>query len=132
MIVVSSTDSSAQGLDGIPEDVVKAALNSKSSVIYSGVMREQLMPMGDAAAVAVTRVLSGARPQADTVDRVLLAIDFSFESPEAIANPADRQPRTALFVLASLDQQHLTVEQRSHLVKLRKKLKSFARESDFG
>jgi hypothetical protein len=117
-------------LDGIPEHAVKAALNSKSSVIYSGIMRKQLMPMGDAAAVAVTRVLAGERPQADAVDRILLIIEFSFDSPEAIAKQADQQPKTALFVLASLDQQHLTVEQRTHLAQLRKKLKSLASDSD--
>jgi hypothetical protein len=129
-LVISPSSSSAQELDGIPEHVVKAALNPKSSVIYSGIMRKQLMPMGDAAAVAVTRVLAGERPQADAVDRVLLIIEFSFDSPEAIANQADQQPKTALFVLASLDQQHLSVEQRNHLVQLRKKLKSLASGSD--
>ena len=66
----------AQELDGVPEHVVKAALNPKSEVIYSGVTRKQLMPMGDSAAVAITRVLAGERPRADTVDRVLLIIEL--------------------------------------------------------
>ena len=67
-------------------------------------------PMGDAAAVAITRVLAGKRPQSDTVDRVFLIIEFSFDSPEAIVNQADRKPKTALFVLASLDQEALSTE----------------------
>lgn len=124
ILVVSPSSSSAQELDGIPEHVVKAALNPKSSVVYSGIMRKQLRGMGDAAAVAITRVLAGERPLPDTVDRILLIIESSFDSPEAIANQADQQPKTALFVLAALDQQHLSVEQRKRLVVLRMKLKS--------
>jgi len=118
--------SSAQELDGVPEHVVKVALNPKSEAIYSGVMRKQLMPMGDAAAVAITRVLAGKRPQSDTVDRVFLIIEFSFDSPEAIVNQADRKPKTALFVLASLDQQALSTEQKKHLIELRMKLEGLA------
>lgn len=123
---VLRNSSPAQELDGVPEHVVKAALNPKSEVIYSGVMRKQLMPMGDAAAVAVTRVLAGKRPQPDTVNRVLLIIEFSFDSPEAIVNQADQKPKTALFVLGSLDQQALTTEQRKHLRELRMKLEALA------
>jgi len=124
MLVVSPSKSYSQELDGIPEQVVKAALDPKSEVIYSGIMRKQLMRMGDAAAVAITRVFAGERPEADTVDRILLIIEFSFDSPEAIADQADQRPKTALFVLASLDQQHLSVEQRKRLVVLRMRLKS--------
>ena len=80
--------------------------------------------MGDAAAVAITRVLAGERPQADIVDRILLVIEFSFESPEVIVNQADQKPRAALFVLAFLDQQPLRTEQRTRLLHLRKKLKT--------
>jgi len=123
---VLPNSSPAQELDGVPEHVVKAALNPKSEVIYSGVMRKQLMPMGDAAAVAITRVLAGKRPQPDTVNRVLLIIEFSFDSPEAIVNQADRKPKTALFVLASLDHQELSTEQRKHLSELRMKLETLA------
>lgn len=122
--------SSAQELDGVPEHVVKVALNPKSEAIYSGVMRKQLMPMGDAAAVAITRVLAGRRPQSDTVDRVFLVIEFSFDSPEAIVNQADRKPKTALFVLASLDQEALSTEQKKHLIELRMKLEGLASDPE--
>src|ERR1700722_10533549 len=117
---------SAQELDGVPEHVVKVALNPKSKAIYSGVMRKQLMPMGDAAAVAITRVLAGKRPQSDTLGRGFLIIEFSFDSPEAIVNQADRKPKTALFVLASLDQEALSTEQKKHLIELRMKLEGLA------
>ena len=62
ILVVSASSSSAQELDGIPEHVIEAALNPKSEVIYSGIMRKQLMRMGDASAVAITRILAGERP----------------------------------------------------------------------
>ena len=124
VLVVLRSSLAAQELDGVPEHVVKAALNPKLEVIYSGIMRKQLMTMGDSAAVAITRVLAGKRPQAATVDRVLLIIEFSFDSPEAIVKQADQKPRTALFVLAFLDQQALSTEQRERLSQLRRKLET--------
>jgi hypothetical protein len=89
-------------------------------------MRKQLMAMGDAASVAITRILAGELPQTDTVDRMLLVIEFSFDSPEAIVNPDDQKPRTALFVLASLDQQKLGTEQKKRLRHLRTMLEALA------
>ncbi len=130
VFLVLPNSSSAQELDGIPEHVVKAALNPRSEVIYSGIMRKQLMPMGDAAAVAITRVLAGKRLQPDTVDRVMLVIEFSFDSPEAIVNQADQTPKTALFVLTSFDQQTLSTEQRKRLSQLRTKLEALASDPD--
>ncbi len=124
VFVILPSRSAAQELDGVPEHVVKVALDPKSEVIYSGIMRKQLMAMGDAASVAITRVLAGERPQTDTVDRVLLIIEFSFDSPEAIVNQEDQKPRTALFVLASLDQQKLSTEQKKRLGQVRAKLKA--------
>src|SRR6185437_15951702 len=114
--------SAAQELDGVPEHVVKVALNPNSEVVYSGIMRKQLMAMGDSAAVAVTRVLAGNRPGAEAINRVLLILEFSFDSPEEIVNQADQKPKTALFVLAFLDQQALSNEQKKHLGQLRTKL----------
>lgn len=124
LLVMFPGGSPAQELDGIPEHVVKVALNPKSTVVYSGVMRKQVAAMGDAAAVAITKVLGGERPQTDIVDRILFVIEISFESPEAIVSKADQKPRTALFVLASLEQQPLNPEQKKRLVHLTKKLKT--------
>ncbi len=127
MVLLASPSSlCAQALDGTPEHVLTAALDTKSTVVFSGVMQKQLGAMGDAAAVAITKVLAGSSPQPDVVDRVLLAIEISFEYPEKIAEQADQKPRTALFVLASLDQRRLAPEQIERLVKLRKKLTSLA------
>lgn len=130
VFLVLPSASFAQELDGVPEHVVRAALNPKSEVIYSGIMRKQLMPMGDAAAVAITRVLAGKRLEPEIVDRVLLVLEFSFDSPEAIVNQADQKPKTALFVLASLDQQSQRTEQRKRLNQLRTKLEALASDTD--
>jgi hypothetical protein len=126
VLLVSPSSSPAQELDGVPEHVVKASLNPNSEVIYSGIMRKQLSPMGDSAAVAITRVLAGERPHTDVVDRILLVIEFSFEFPEAIVDEGDKKPKTALFVLASLDERTLSVEQKKRLVQLITKLKAVA------
>ncbi len=61
---------------------------------------------------------------------MLQIIEFSFDTPQAIANQADVKPNTALFVLAFLDQRRLTVEQKSSLEKLRMKVKSFTSDSN--
>ena len=124
LLLLPATFSLAQELDGIPEHVVNVALNPKSAALYSGVMRKQLAPMGDAAAVAITKALSGERLRPEIVDRILLVIEFAFESPEAIVDLANLKPQTALFVLAYLDQQPLSAAQRERLVVLRKKLKT--------
>jgi hypothetical protein len=123
LLVALPSSLSGQELDGIPEHVVKVALNPKSTVIYSGIMQKQLTPMGDAAAVAVTKVLAEGPPNAEIVDRILLVIEISFESPEAILNQADQKPKTALFVLRFLDQRTLGTEQRNRLLQLKKKLR---------
>jgi hypothetical protein len=130
VLVVLPSSSAAQELDGVPDHVIKAALSPNSEVIYSGIMRKQLMPMGDAAAVAITRVLAGKRLHPDTVDRVLLIIGFSFDSPETVVNQADQKPMTALFVLAALNQQALSTEQRKRLGRQRTKLEALASDPD--
>jgi hypothetical protein len=125
-----TSSSPAQESGEAPEQIVDLALSPKSTVIYTGWMRKQLAPLGDAAAVAITKELAGKRPQADIVDRVLLIIEFAFDSTETIANQADQKPKTALFVLAFLNQQALSTDQRKNLHELRMKLKTLASDPE--
>jgi len=55
-----------------------------------------------------------------------MVIAISFESPEAIVDEADKKPKTALFVLASLNDPPLRAEQRKRWMQLRKKLETLA------
>ncbi len=59
--------------------------------------------MGDAAAVAVTKVLAGRSGlSASEYDSVLTVIHTAFAAPQIIEMESDREPRTALFVLEYL------------------------------
>jgi hypothetical protein len=58
--------------------------------------------MGDAAAIVVTRVLAGRAVGTAEIDSVLVVLDSCFADPSMVT-AADREPRTALFVLRSMD-----------------------------
>ena len=86
------------------EHVVRAILESpKPGITYTGLEEKQLSRMGDSAAVAVTKVLSGKQVSSRDVDRVLLVIRLAFSAPELIQSPVDREPRTSLFILKALE-----------------------------
>ncbi|HYM11898.1 MAG TPA: hypothetical protein VEU62_14270 [Bryobacterales bacterium] len=64
---------------------------------------KQLSRMGDAAAVAVTKLYGEKQFRADDVDGVLVVIHLSFSAPGIVETVSDREPRTTLFVLRYLD-----------------------------
>ena len=71
---------------------------------YSGFVDKELGRMGDAAAVAVTKVLGGtANLPVDQVDTILTVIHLAFAAPQLVEVVSDREPRTALLVLRYLD-----------------------------
>ena len=51
----------AQVPDNSPEDAIRDALDQKSDFYGSGIMDKQLSRMGDAAAVAITKVIAGKK-----------------------------------------------------------------------
>jgi hypothetical protein len=59
--------------------------------------------MGDAAAVAVTKVFGEKELRPDDIDRILMVVHISFAAPRVVENESDRQPRTTLFLLRYLD-----------------------------
>jgi len=60
-------------------------------------------PMGDAAAVVLTKVLGGRTISANQIDSSLLILNMAFGDPNAVEIPSDRKPRTALFILQLFD-----------------------------
>jgi hypothetical protein len=82
--------------------LVRAALDPKSDLGYDGFSEGGFNRGGDAAAVAVTKVLAGKDLDADEVNRVLLVITRAFAAPKIIEVNSDREPRTTLFVLKYL------------------------------
>lgn len=85
------------------ENIVRGFLNQKPGLIFiEGPMEGPLNRGGDAAAVAITKVVGGRDLSSDGITRILLLIHMSFAAPRIIENPSDRQPRTTLFILKYL------------------------------
>ncbi len=55
---------------------------------------------GDAAAVTITKVVSGRSLSPDQIDRVLIVLNMAFGG---VTSGPDAEPKTALFVLRELD-----------------------------
>jgi hypothetical protein len=85
------------------EKAVQAAMSRASSGVYTSWDEKQLDKMGDAAAVALTKVVADKDLDPNEVRQALLILTLSFNAPRMIVIEADRSPRTALFVLKSLD-----------------------------
>ena len=89
---------------------------------YTGWDEKDLNKFGDASAVALTKLLAGQQINADQVKEGLLIISLSFEAPKLIGIDADRQPRTALFVLNYFDSLPVGTELKSEIAATRKRV----------
>src|SRR5215469_5304832 len=56
-------------------------------------------PMGDAAAVTLTKILGNKELLSNDIDAALWVIGHAFADPTFVKSIPDRQPRTALLVL---------------------------------
>lgn len=83
-----------------PEQVIRRMVHTG---IFEGHDSKVIGPMGDAAAVLLTKILAGSDLTAANIDMSLLVLRESFADPSTVQNAVDRQPRTALFVLRCLD-----------------------------
>jgi hypothetical protein len=59
--------------------------------------------LGDASAVALTKVMGGETITVQQMNQILLIVTLSFQAPKMIGNPADREPKTTMFLLKYLD-----------------------------
>lgn len=82
-----------------PEQVVRRILDTG---LYEGHDNKVIGSLGDAAAVVVTKVASARTLTDSQIEAVLLVLRSAFSDIHSISNVADREPRTALFVLKSL------------------------------
>jgi hypothetical protein len=83
-----------------PEAVIQRMIDSGS---LEGHDQKVIGPLGDAAAVALTKVLAGRTLTTEQIDSALLILNMAFGDPNAIEIAADRKPRAALFILQSFD-----------------------------
>jgi hypothetical protein len=84
-----------------PENVIRRMVTTG---LLEGHDEKVINSMGDAAAVVLTKVFAGNQPTASEIDTALVVLRHSFVDPRSVEISDDRQPRTALFVLKSLDQ----------------------------
>jgi hypothetical protein len=91
---------------------------------YFGSDVKSLSRLGDASAVALTKVLGGNGVSPEQMNQVLLIVTLSFEGPKSIENPADRQPRTTLFLLKYLECSTSDPEVRTKIAETRALLQS--------
>ena len=94
---------------------------------YYGTDVKALSPLGDASAVAVTKVLGGNGVSPEQINQVLLILTLSFQAPQGIENVADRQPRTTLFLLNYLECSTSNPAVRAKITETREELKSITK-----
>lgn len=82
-----------------PEQTIRRILETGT---YEGHDSKILGPMGDAAAVVLTKILAGRSLSQADIEVSLVILEESFGDPSMVGNVEDRAPRTALFVLTSL------------------------------
>lgn len=86
------------------EKTVQIAMKDAEQGIYEGIVEKMLGRLGDASAVALTKLFA-EKPIADSdIPPILLIVKLSYGSPEGIEEATERQPRTTLYLLHSLSQ----------------------------
>lgn len=70
---------------------------------YTGSDIKNLSRLGDASAVAITKILRGDTVSPGQVNQILVILSLSFQAPKGIENPRDRDPRTTMFLLKYLE-----------------------------
>ena len=103
-IAASSLSPSVSLAQTYPEETVQIALKQAEQGGYTGVTEKRLGRLGDASAVALTKLLAD-KPIADAgIPPILLVVKLSYSFPEGVEDAAERQPRTTLYLLRSLSQ----------------------------
>ncbi len=90
------------------EKAVQTVMSRASDGVYTSWDEKQLDKLGDAAAVALTKVVGGKDLNPNEIKQALLILTLSFNAPRIIATEADKNPRAAFFVLKCLD--HVVVD----------------------
>ncbi|HSA91904.1 MAG TPA: hypothetical protein VLE48_02755 [Terriglobales bacterium] len=104
LVVICWSFCAAQTVESEPETVVRAMLDSKMPGVWiEGNVDKQLSRMGDRGCVALTKVIAGRKLSSVEMERALVVVHLSFGAPKIVSEKADREPKTALFVLNWLE-----------------------------
>ena len=93
-----------------PQPIVHRALLQISKGAYDAENEKQLHRLGDAASVAFTKEIGNRQMSWTDIENFLLLVHEAFAAPNAIQNQRDRQPKTSLFILQTLNCLPLTDE----------------------
>jgi hypothetical protein len=84
------------------EGDVRQAL-AHASEGYTSTDVKELGWLGDASAVALTKIIGGRTPDARDIESMMLIVTLSYGAPGIVKIDSDREPRTTLFLLHYLD-----------------------------
>jgi hypothetical protein len=115
-IVGQSVSSSGQVDD---EQAVRNFLGQLSRRAYESPAESVVSRLGDAASVALTKIIAGEKPSTREIDDMLTLTQVAFEAPAIITNEADRKPRTTLFLLQYFESQTADPNLRENISKTR-------------
>jgi hypothetical protein len=85
------------------ESTVRQALESIAQGTYKSTDQKELGWLGDASAVALTKIIGGRALDGADIRSILMVVTMSYAAPSVVAAQSDREPRTTLFLLRSLD-----------------------------
>lgn len=91
----------AEQLDN--EHTIRQVMAQAYQQTYTSTAQKQMRRLGDATAVALTKVIGGRILDQHDVEPILLMLDLSFSDLRFVENPPDREPRTTLVLLNYLD-----------------------------
>ena len=87
----------AEPLDA--EGAVRQVLTHAGQGTYTSTDEKELGWLGDASAVALTKISAGKELDAGDIGSILLIITLSYEDPRLVKADSDREPRTTLLLL---------------------------------
>jgi len=102
------------------ETTIRHVMAQAYQQTYTSTGQKQLRRLGDATAVALTKVIGGRVLDHHDVAPVLLMLDLSFSDLRFVEAAPDREPRTTLVLLNYLDlvTNDATLERRSRALVL--------------
>jgi hypothetical protein len=82
---------------------------------YNSTDEKELGWLGDASAVALTKIIGGRALEERDIEPLLLIITLSYSAPRVVKVDSDREPRATLFLLRSLDLSTTDSKQRERI-----------------
>jgi len=117
LLIVHPNISLGQAPDQIDaEHAVRTLMGELSQGFITGFAEKPVSRLGDAASVALTKVLADKLPTAKDIENILLVVRLAFARPSNVVNAPDRQPKTTLVLLQYLEAQPVDARLKARIV----------------